>query len=74
MNKKIILTIFFILLYTATSFAKENIKSISASSTLIEKGKAGEFYSSSNLMDNSYKSWVEGVDGDGIGETISFEF
>lgn len=74
MNKKIIFTIFIILSYTTASFAKENIKSISVSSTLVEKGKSSDFYSSNNLMDNSYKSWVEGVDGDGIGESISFEF
>ena len=27
-----------------------------------------------NLSDNSWKSWCEGVDGDGIGEKVTFEF
>ena len=57
-------------------FAEENIqiKKVTASSTLVEKGKSEDFYSPENLVDASYKSWVEGVDGDGIGESITIEF
>lgn len=47
---------------------------ITASSTLIEKNKAKDFYCAQNLFDGSWKSWVEGIDGNGIGESISFEF
>ncbi len=47
---------------------------ISASSTLIEKNKSSDFYDVSNLIDNSWKSWVEGKNNDGIGEKLTFEF
>lgn len=47
---------------------------ISASSTLIEKNKSSDFYDVSNLIDNSWKSWVEGKNDDGIGEKLTFEF
>lgn len=49
-------------------------KKITASSVLLEKDKSEDFYSAKKLCDSSYKSWVEGVAGDGIGETVSFEF
>lgn len=44
------------------------IKSVKASSTLEEK------YSASNLVDGTYKSWVEGEEGSGIGCKIEIEF
>lgn len=44
------------------------IKSVTASSTLEEK------YSASNLVDGTYKSWVEGEEGSGIGCKIEIEF
>ena len=47
---------------------------IKASSTLIEKNKAADFYSENNLFEGSWKSWVEGKNDDGIGESITFEF
>lgn len=70
------LFVFIIIFLFAYAFSTENIKKIDivSSSTLIEQGKNSSFYSSENIMDNSYRSWVEGVEGDGIGEFISFEF
>ncbi|MBP5176923.1 MAG: hypothetical protein ILP07_13590 [Treponema sp.] len=44
------------------------VKSVTASSTLEEK------YSASNLIDGTYKSWVEGEEGSGIGCKIEIEF
>jgi hypothetical protein len=45
-----------------------NIKSITASSELENR------YLAQNLIDNSYRSWAEGVDGNGIGEYFTIEF
>ena len=75
MKKKLFILIYMALL-SALLFADEKvqIQKITASSTLSEKGKASDFYGTENLTDNSYKSWVEGVDGDGTGESITFEF
>lgn len=63
-------------LFSMCIYAEEKIQinNVNASSTLVEKEKGAGFYGSKNLIDNSYKSWVEGVEGDGIGESISFEF
>ena len=44
------------------------IKSVTATSVLEEK------YSAENLIDGTYKSWVEGEEGSGIGTKITFEF
>lgn len=64
-----------------------NIKSISASSFLSEKIKGNKInYSADNLYKcvsdldhtffivNSHLPWVDGIDGDGIGETITIEY
>lgn len=48
------------------------IESIGASSMLLKNGKDSE-YNVSNLVDGSYKSWCEGVRGQGIGEKIRLE-
>jgi hypothetical protein len=45
-----------------------NIKSITASSELENR------YLAQNLVDNSYRSWAEGVDGNGVGEYFTIEF
>lgn len=47
---------------------------ITSSSTLVEKNKDSNFYSAENLADNTWKSWCEGTDGDGIGEKLTFDF
>lgn len=74
--KKNLFILIYMALLSALLFADEKvqIQKITASSTLSEKGKASDFYGTENLTDNSYKSWVEGVDGDGTGESITFEF
>ena len=48
------------------------IKSVKATSTLKDADSAK--YSAENLVDGTYKSWVEGEDGSGIGTKIEFEF
>jgi hypothetical protein len=45
-----------------------NIKSVTASSELENR------YLVQNLIDNSYRSWTEGIDGNGIGEYFTIEF
>lgn len=47
---------------------------ITASSVLYEKGKSEDFYAEKNLCDSSWKSWVEGEDGDGINSEIVFHY
>ena len=46
---------------------------VSASSTL-KDGKDSEKYSAKNLCDCTWKTWVEGEDGDGVGTKIVYEF
>ena len=77
MNKRKLLSLgFIVFICSIVAFAEQDTKitKVSTSSNLVEKGKSSNFYSSDNLKDNSYKSWVEGVEGNGIGETITFEF
>lgn len=73
---KKILSLSIIFISSVFAFAEDDIqiKKITASSTLVEKGNAADFYSAKNLIDNSYKSWVEGKSDDGIGESVTFEF
>jgi len=48
-------------------------KKIIASSFLIEKGKPRDYYAPEKAFDNDINTaWVEGVEGDGIGEYIVF--
>mgnify|MGYP003289778708 FL=1 len=54
-------------------YYKDNYKNwiMGASSVLHENGKNDEFYDRNKLFDKELStSWVEGVDGDGIGEYI----
>ncbi len=71
-----VVTLFTIFMCSVFAFAEEEIqiKKVAASSTLVEKGKSADFYRAENLTDNSYKSWVEGKNDDGIGEIITIEF
>ena len=71
-----VVTLFTIFVCSVFAFAEEEIqiKKVAASSTLVEKGKSADFYRAENLTDNSYKSWVEGKNDDGIGEIITIEF
>ena len=50
------------------------IKSVVATSVLIEGGKTENKYAAENLIDGTYKSWVEGKKDSGIGTKITFEF
>ncbi|MCX8009337.1 MAG: hypothetical protein N3A54_06625, partial [Patescibacteria group bacterium] len=48
-------------------------KKVQASSFLIEKGMPKDYYSPQKAFDgNINTAWVEGVEGDGIGEYILF--
>lgn len=51
-----------------------NIKSIYATSTLIDKSKTDSYYSVSNIFDKSMATWIEGSADDGIGESITINF
>lgn len=61
--------------YNITSYSKQNpdYRFTTASSTLQEQ--CDDLYGSENIGDLNYETaWVEGVDGDGIGEHIEFNF
>jgi hypothetical protein len=49
-------------------FPQQNIEKISASSTLENR------YRIENIIDNTWRSWAEGVEGNGIGESFTVEF
>lgn len=49
------------------------VKKVSSDSEYVSK--SGKDYSANQLIDNDYSTcWQEGSDGNGIGETLSFEF
>ncbi len=64
--------IFKVLSEKASYFIKPS--KITATSTLVENNKEIVFYSADNLTDNTWKSWCEGKNDDGIGEKLTFEF
>ncbi len=55
---------------------KAPVKSVTASSELVEAKFAGKFlYPPINILDGDFKNtWCESVDGDGIGEAVTIEF
>lgn len=52
------------------------VKTVTATSELVEEKFAGSYlYSPANILDGDMKTtWCEGLDGDGIGESITIEF
>lgn len=74
MKKYLFFINFCVLLIFDLSAGNKSIKNIRASSTLKESGFPSDFYKVENLIDNSWKSWVEGKKGDGIGEYVEIEF
>lgn len=56
-------------------FDQKHVKKITASSVLIEEQRSEDFYSKNNILDrNVNTAWVEGSEGNGIGEWIQFDF
>ena len=45
-----------------------------STSVLVDENKSTDFYSSENLFDASWKSWVEGEAGDGINSEITYYY
>lgn len=63
--------LFISLFFSTFLFSHEySIKSISSTSTLIEKDKEEKTYDVSNLLNNSWTSWSEGEADEGIGVKI----
>lgn len=71
MKKWIILG--FVFCFSTAVFAQAAVKSVSASTTLVEKNKPTNFYAAENLFDGKWNSWVEGQNDNGVGSIITIE-
>lgn len=71
MKKGIILG--FVFCFSTAVFAQAAVKSVSASTILVEKNKPTNFYAAENLFDGKWNSWVEGQDDNGVGSIITIE-